>query len=397
MRWHRLLIAAGITALAVPLAATAQQAKEPARVSVLSPQHASEPSREQREPFEQGLRELGWMPGSSILVEYHYADGRIERLPEQGGTSLKPVATINNVPVYSNKRMTGIVNTRVQFADGSWANVSTGQTYNAGEGFISVGSMPSGIDTKPVTVGPKEFHGNHLTIADLDADLDVQPGGDKIVVTVTGPKSGVDAIVAGQMPGRVLIQGRPNAGKGGDSRGKVVITGRGGSISVGGSISMSNISAGGISISRGGEESDVKLTVQVPVGTTLDISGVTGTTNVGNTEGPLSFTQQGSGKATIGEVGATQLRAQGQGNIRVREVKDLLTANVMGQADIRVDGGKVATLQVSVMGQGEFDFRGEATNANLTVMGQGEINTSHVTNQPSRSVMGQGEINVGNW
>ena len=82
MWWLRVLIAAGVIALAMPLAATAQRAREPARVSVLSPQHASEPSREQRDPFEQGLRELGWVPGSNILIEYHYADGQIERLPE---------------------------------------------------------------------------------------------------------------------------------------------------------------------------------------------------------------------------------------------------------------------------------------------------------------------------
>jgi putative ABC transport system substrate-binding protein len=36
----------------------------------------------QREPFERGLRELGWTPGSNIIIERRYAEGRVERLPE---------------------------------------------------------------------------------------------------------------------------------------------------------------------------------------------------------------------------------------------------------------------------------------------------------------------------
>lgn len=82
MRWHPLPLIAALVGLAEPLAATVQRAGEPARAGVLSPQLASEPANVQREPFEQGLRELGWTPGSNILIEYRYADGQIERLPD---------------------------------------------------------------------------------------------------------------------------------------------------------------------------------------------------------------------------------------------------------------------------------------------------------------------------
>jgi putative tryptophan/tyrosine transport system substrate-binding protein len=33
------------------------------------------------EPFRQGLRELGWVEGRDVVIEYRYADGRAERLP----------------------------------------------------------------------------------------------------------------------------------------------------------------------------------------------------------------------------------------------------------------------------------------------------------------------------
>ena len=34
------------------------------------------------ESFQQGLRELGWVAGQNIEIEYRFADGRFERLPE---------------------------------------------------------------------------------------------------------------------------------------------------------------------------------------------------------------------------------------------------------------------------------------------------------------------------
>src|SRR5207253_2795158 len=34
----------------------------------------------QREPFERGLRELGWHPGSNIVLDYRYAEGDAAKL-----------------------------------------------------------------------------------------------------------------------------------------------------------------------------------------------------------------------------------------------------------------------------------------------------------------------------
>jgi putative ABC transport system substrate-binding protein len=66
--------------LAAPLAAGAQRAKTPV-IGVLSPWGPSLRPEGQREPFERGLRELGWTPGSTIVIEQRYADGKPDRLP----------------------------------------------------------------------------------------------------------------------------------------------------------------------------------------------------------------------------------------------------------------------------------------------------------------------------
>src|SRR2546427_10367968 len=66
---------------AVPLAAEAQAPNVP-RVGVLSPgKPPPDDAFRQREHFEAGLRELGWTVGSSIVVDYRYADGNLDRLP----------------------------------------------------------------------------------------------------------------------------------------------------------------------------------------------------------------------------------------------------------------------------------------------------------------------------
>jgi putative ABC transport system substrate-binding protein len=50
------------------------------RVGVLTPQSAAEPPTLQRVPLERGLRDLGWLPGSNVLIDYRYAEGEPDRL-----------------------------------------------------------------------------------------------------------------------------------------------------------------------------------------------------------------------------------------------------------------------------------------------------------------------------
>jgi putative tryptophan/tyrosine transport system substrate-binding protein len=51
-----------------------------ARVAILSPGSANEVAAIQREPFERGLRELGWKPGIDVLIDYRYAEGSLSAL-----------------------------------------------------------------------------------------------------------------------------------------------------------------------------------------------------------------------------------------------------------------------------------------------------------------------------
>jgi putative ABC transport system substrate-binding protein len=83
MNRRRFLQTVSVSLLAAPLAAEAQQtARKVYRVGVLSnaPPTTPEVSRNWS-AFRQRLGELGWIEGKNIVIEYRWAEGRIERFP----------------------------------------------------------------------------------------------------------------------------------------------------------------------------------------------------------------------------------------------------------------------------------------------------------------------------
>jgi ABC-type uncharacterized transport system substrate-binding protein len=65
--------------LAAPLAAEAQQAAKVARIGYLAGSLAATPHLP--EAFRQGLRDLGYVEGRNLVIEYRDAEGKYERLP----------------------------------------------------------------------------------------------------------------------------------------------------------------------------------------------------------------------------------------------------------------------------------------------------------------------------
>ncbi|MGH7773774.1 MAG: ABC transporter substrate-binding protein, partial [Candidatus Binatia bacterium] len=75
----RLALCAMLLALSFP--AEAQQAKKVPRIGILELGSPSA-SAHGHKAFQQGLRELGYVEGKNIILEYRYADGKLDLLPE---------------------------------------------------------------------------------------------------------------------------------------------------------------------------------------------------------------------------------------------------------------------------------------------------------------------------
>src|SRR4051794_12524075 len=79
-RRRELLIALGVGALLAPLVSFAQQQGKVWRVGILSPTSASL-STSHANAFLKGMRELGYIEGRNLVLEWRFADGKLERLP----------------------------------------------------------------------------------------------------------------------------------------------------------------------------------------------------------------------------------------------------------------------------------------------------------------------------
>jgi putative ABC transport system substrate-binding protein len=74
-------LALGALLFALCLPAQAQQPGKIPRIGLLSPFSPSATAL-WHEAFRQGLRDLGWIEGQNISIEYRYSEGRDDRLPE---------------------------------------------------------------------------------------------------------------------------------------------------------------------------------------------------------------------------------------------------------------------------------------------------------------------------
>ena len=81
MKRREFIAAVGAGLLAAPLVAGAQQAGRVHRIGYLTGGLSTDRPH-LIEAFRQGLRELGWVEGQNIVIEYRYAEGRFDRLPD---------------------------------------------------------------------------------------------------------------------------------------------------------------------------------------------------------------------------------------------------------------------------------------------------------------------------
>src|SRR5262245_40041705 len=100
-----------VVVLAVSPPAEAQQAGKVYRIGYLAQGSGSGGANlRPLEGFRQGLRELGWVEGQNIVIDYRYAEGQIDRLPAlaaelvqlkvaQQGCGVRPIAlSMREVP-----------------------------------------------------------------------------------------------------------------------------------------------------------------------------------------------------------------------------------------------------------------------------------------------------------
>jgi len=92
MRRRDFIILVGGATVVWPLSAHGQKSGKVARVAVLSPFFPSIGPSPFFDAFSQTMRELGWIEGKNIVIEYRWAEGHADRLPDLAAelANLKP-------------------------------------------------------------------------------------------------------------------------------------------------------------------------------------------------------------------------------------------------------------------------------------------------------------------
>src|SRR6187455_2712841 len=81
MRRREFMTFLGGTVVTWPLAAHAQQAGKVYRIGILEPIPAAQ-NAANLDALRNGLRDLGYVEGQNLTIEYRSADGRAERFPD---------------------------------------------------------------------------------------------------------------------------------------------------------------------------------------------------------------------------------------------------------------------------------------------------------------------------
>jgi putative ABC transport system substrate-binding protein len=128
--------ALGLRALAAPVAAEAQQRPRIAKIGLLG---AGTPAGAAiyLEAFKQGLRDLGYVEGTTFVLELRYAEGNSEKLPELARelVGLKPGVSVT---------VTDAATSAVKRATQAIPSVMVAASDPVGTGFVTSLARPGG-------------------------------------------------------------------------------------------------------------------------------------------------------------------------------------------------------------------------------------------------------------
>jgi len=171
--------------LAAPLAAGAQPAGKVYRIGYIStsPPNTPESSR-LHEAFRQGLRERGWVEGRNAVIEWRFAEGRMERFPDLAADLVRLkvdlIVTTGGPAARAAKQATTTI-----------PIVAVAVSDPVGQGFVASLARPGGNVTGLATLFPE------LAVKRLGLLKEILPGVSRVAVLWNAANPGGVIILRG--------------------------------------------------------------------------------------------------------------------------------------------------------------------------------------------------------
>ncbi len=151
-----LLVALALGILAAPLAADAQQVGKIPRIGVLLGA-SRETALHNVEAFRQGLRELGYVEGQNLAIEWRYAEGKVERFPDLAAE----LARLKVDVIVAGPNASGLA---AKNATRTIPIVTVLLGDPVGEGFVASLARPGGNITGLTVTASPQIYGKHLQL-----------------------------------------------------------------------------------------------------------------------------------------------------------------------------------------------------------------------------------------
>ena len=149
------ILTLGAMLLALSFSTEAQQPAKIPRIGYLAGSSLSA-NVARREAFQQGLRELGYVEGKNIIIEWRFAEGKLDRLPALAAdlVRLKVEVLVTGGPISTRRAKEATVTIPIVMAQ---------DTDPVGSGFIASLARPGGNITGLATLAP-EISGKRLEL-----------------------------------------------------------------------------------------------------------------------------------------------------------------------------------------------------------------------------------------
>lgn len=268
---------------------------------------------------------------------------------------------------------------------------------------LACGAFVSAVNAAEPAIqeSKREFKVSRVSLVDLVGRVAVKTHkGNTTVVNFVGPGKEMEYVSFDVRDGELTIRGKST------NTGTVVSSttgkGSGGTVIIGNSTIVAigpNTSTTVIIGDKVTKTTSMKvrwsLSVTVPSGQPLKLSGYIGDAAIGDIRAPLNVDVQGASDLKVGAISSGRIRLSGAGTAEIARVDGDLKIEILGAGDVTVEEGQIGNLAVKVQGAGDVKIGGKAQRARLSVIGSGDIEVNAVAEKPKISIVGNGDISVG--
>jgi hypothetical protein len=138
--------------------------------------------------------------------------------------------------------------------------------------------------------------------------------------------------------------------------------------------------------------SNMFVKVTVPRGTRVNIDGLVGNANIGDTFGDLHF-EAAATKAQIGHVGQAHIELGGAGRVSIAAVDGDLHLDVGGSGKVNT-GPVKGQVEASIAGSGDASFGNIGGGMHLEIAGSGDVSAARVNGPTHIEIAGSGSVKI---